>query len=326
MVYAIDSKSVAERLEGSSPSSGTMKKGKVIIILGPTASGKTSLSIELAKKFNGEIVSADSRQVYTGLDLGTGKVTKKEMSGIPHHLLDVANPKRAFSVAKYAKLAKKAIDSILARGKVPILVGGTGFYIDTVTTGIVLPEVPPNSALREKLAKLSPERLFARLQKMDPERAKTIEAQNPVRLIRAIEIATELGAVPPLTKAVPHYEFLKMGLDMKDDALKQRITTRLAERIKAGMLKEAERLHTKGLSWKRMHELGLEYRHMADLLTQKTLRTDFEPLLSMDIWHYVKRQRTWFRRDDSIMWLDPTKKPTLGKASALVRKFLEQKA
>jgi len=303
-----------------------MKKGKVIIILGPTASGKTSLSIELAKKFNGEIVSADSRQVYRGLDLGTGKVTKKEMSGIPHHLLDVANPKRVFSVAEYAKLAKAAIDSILARGKVPILVGGTGFYIDSITMGIVLPDVPPNSALREKLAKLSPERLFARLQKMDPERAKTIEAQNPVRLIRAIEIATELGAVPPLTKTAPYYEFLKIGLDMKDDALKQRITTRLAERIKAGMLKEAERLHAMGLSWKRMRELGLEYRHMADLLTKKTPRTDFEPLLSMDIWHYVKRQRTWFKRDESITWLDPTKKPTLEKASTLVRKFIKRKA
>lgn len=322
MVYAIDSKSVAERLEGSSPSSGTMKKGKVIIILGPTASGKTSLSIELAKKFNGEIVSADSRQVYLGLDLGTGKVTKKEMSGIPHHLLDVANPKKSFSVAEYAKLATKAIDNILSRSKTPIVVGGTGFYIDSITKGLILPDVAPNTKLREKLSKKSATQLLEQLKKLDPERAESIEQQNPVRLIRAIEIATAIGKVPKLSTSIPPYEFLKISLDMKDDALKQRIAVRLAERIKAGMLKEAERLHAKGLSWKRMRELGLEYRHMANLLTKKTLRTDFESLLTIDIWHYVKRQRTWFKRDASIIWLDPTKKPTLGKVSALVKKFL----
>jgi tRNA dimethylallyltransferase len=298
-----------------------MKKEKVIVILGPTATGKTALSVELAKRFGGEIVSADSRQVYKGLDLGTGKVTKKEMAGVPHHLLDVANPKKVFSVAEYAALATTAIEGILARGKTPIVVGGTGFYIDTIAHGTVLPDVPPNPALRKKLEKKSAEALFRQLEKMDPKRAKTIERQNPVRLVRAIEIATSLGAVPKLSKKPP-YEILQIGLDMKDEVLKERIVIRLKERLKAGMLAEAKHLHAKGLSWLRMRALGLEYRHMADLLAKKTTSETFESELAHNIWQYVKRQRTWFRRDASIVWLDPTKKSTLARAVALVKKFL----
>jgi tRNA dimethylallyltransferase len=298
-----------------------MKKGKVIVLLGPTATGKTSLSIELAQKYNGEIVSADSRQIYKGLDLGTGKVTKKEMQRIPHHLLDVASPKKVFAVSDYIKLATKAIDDILARSKIPIIVGGTGFYIDALVTGVVLPEVPPNKALREKLQKLSAEKLFHKLEKMDSERAKTIDKQNSVRLVRAIEIVTALGSVPKL-KPAPKYEVLKIGLDMNDDTLKARTAIRLTERLKQGMLKEASELHQKGLSYVRMRNLGLEYRHMADHLTKKTSHAEFETTLAADIWQYVKRQRTWFKRDTQIVWLDPTKKSTLGKASALVKKFL----
>ena len=299
-----------------------MKKGKVIILLGPTATGKTSLSIELAQKFNGEIVSADSRQVYKGLDLGTGKVTKKEMQGIPHHLLDVASPKKVFAVSDYVRLATGAIDDILARGKTPIVVGGTGFYIDALASGIALPEVPPNEKLRATLSKKTAPQLFAQLEKLDPERAETIDRNNPVRLVRAIEIAKALGTVPKIPAADPKYEFLRIGLDTKDDALKERIGIRLKERLKAGMLREARALHQKGLSWARMRSLGLEYRHMANHLTKKTSREAFEQELAADIWQYVKRQRTWFKRDASIVWLDPTKKPTLGKASALVKKFL----
>lgn len=322
MVYAIDSKSVAERLEGSSPSSGTMQKGKIIIILGSTASGKTSLSVELAKKFDGEIVSADSRQVYAGLDLGTGKVTKKEMRGVPHHLLDVASPKKVFTAADYARLAQAAIDGILSRGKLPIVVGGTGFYIDALASGIVLPDVPPNEALRKRLSKKNVAQLMAELEKIDPERAASIQRSNPVRIVRAIEIAKALGSVPKLAHAEPRYEALKIGLDMKDEVLKERIALRLKERLQKGMLREASKLHEKGLSWRRMRELGLEYRHMADHLTGKISRTAFESVLAGKIWQYVKRQRTWFRRDSSVVWLDPTKKPTLKKASVLVKKFL----
>ena len=160
---------------------------KLIVILGPTSSGKTDLSIMLAKKYNGEIVSADSRQVYKGMNIGAGKVTKKEMGKIPHHLLDVANPKTRFSVAQYQKLALKTIKNIQNKNKVPILVGGTGFYIQSIVDGIVIPEVKPDWKLRKKLEKLTNEQLFKRLKKLDPKRAKLIDKKNPRRLVRALE-------------------------------------------------------------------------------------------------------------------------------------------
>ncbi len=295
---------------------------KLIVILGPTATGKTALSIELAKKYNGEIISADSRQVYKGLDLGTGKVTKKEMAGIPHHLLDVADPKKQFSVAQYITLAEQAIGDILSRGKLPIICGGTGLYIDMLINGTVLPEVPPNEKLRSKLAKKSAEQLFEMLKKIDPARAKTIDQNNPVRLIRAIEIAKAIGKVPTIKNNKPKYDVLKIGLDTDDVNLKSRISTRLKARIDAGMIHEATSLHTKGLSWKRMEELGLEYRAMARLLTKKIAREEFEQNLATDSWQYAKRQRTWFRRDKTIAWLDPTKKSAEKAAFRFTKTFL----
>lgn len=295
---------------------------KILVLLGPTATGKTSLSIELAKKYNGEIISADSRQIYKGLDLGSGKVTKKEMAGIPHHLLDVADPKKQFTVTNYVSLAEKAIADILSRGKLPIICGGTGLYIDMLINGTTLPEVPPNQKLRTQLEKKSALQLFAILKKIDPVRAKTIDAKNPVRLVRAIEIAKAIGKVPKIKKVEPRYDVLKIGLDMSDEVLKSRIAIRLKERLKKGMLREATNLHKKGLSWLRMESLGLEYREMAKLLTKKTTRNVFEEELAMDIWHYVKRQRTWFRRDEKIVWINPTKKSEVSKTTKAIKDFL----
>jgi tRNA dimethylallyltransferase len=321
MVYAHDSKSCTERFEGSSPSSGTMQKEKVIVILGPTSSGKTALSIELAQKFGGEIVSADSRQVYRGMNLGTGKATKKEMAGVRHHLLDVADPKNVFSVAEYKAAAVVAIANIVSRKKIPIICGGTGFYIDTLTKGIILPEVPPNPKLRAKLEGQDAPTLFMMLGKLDPTRAKTIDKNNPVRLVRAIEIATALGTVPKLTQKPP-YEILQIGLDMPDETLKSRISLRLKARIKSGMMREATKLHANGITWRRMRDLGLEYRAMADLLTGKIDKEEFESNLANDIWQYAKRQRTWWKRDKTIVWLNPLKKSDVKKAHSLVKKFL----
>lgn len=300
-----------------------MQKPKLIVLLGPTSSGKTALSIDLAKKFNGEIISADSRQVYRGMNLGTGKVTKKEMAGVPHHLLDVADPKKQFSTALYGTLAEKAISDIFSRGKIPIICGGTGFYIDTLVNGIVLPEVSPNPALRKKLENKSATELVRILKKLDPKRAKSIEQTNPVRLIRAIEIATKLGHVPGIVKKEVPYGELKIGLDMPDDVLKQRINQRLKDRIAAGMLREAKNLHTKGLSWKRMENLGLEYRAMAKLLTKKISKEEFQTQLEFDIWHYAKRQRVWFKRDENITWFNPLIKKNLKSIDMLIKKFLK---
>jgi len=174
-------------------------KQKVLIILGPTASGKSDLAVQLAKKFKGEVISADSRQVYKGLDIGTGKITKKEMRGVPHHLLDVANPKKYFSVSDYKKLALLSLRYIETKKKLPIICGGTGFYIDALIGKINLPEVPPNKALRKKLEKLSAEKLYKMLLKKDSRRAKEIDPRNKVRVIRALEIVETLGKVPHFT-------------------------------------------------------------------------------------------------------------------------------
>ncbi len=294
---------------------------KIIVILGQTSTGKSDFAVEIAKKVNGEIISADSRQVYRSMNLGTGKITKLEMQGVPHHLLDVATPKKVFSVSDYKKLTDKKIEEILKRGHTPIICGGTGFYIDAVVNGIVLPEVPPNPALRTKLSSLSAIALFDYLKKLDPARAKTIDKNNKVRLIRAIEIAKALGKVPKITtQDNPVWSVLKIGLTLPDQTLKERIRTRLLTRIKKGMLKEIENLHKQGISWKRMEMLGLEYRYGALHLQGKLSKQEMIDKINIETWHYAKRQKTWFKRDKNILWIDP-RKPS-EKIKSEVKKFL----
>ncbi|MDD5050784.1 MAG: tRNA (adenosine(37)-N6)-dimethylallyltransferase MiaA [Candidatus Pacebacteria bacterium] len=279
------------------------RKLKILVILGPTASGKSALAVTLARKLGGEIVSADSRQVYKGLDIGTGKITRREMKGIPHHLLDVANPKKQFTVAEYKKLAEKVIDDIVARGKLPIICGGTGFYIQAIVDGTVLPEVAPNVRLRARLEKKSAIELFKILKKLDPRRAKEIDKNNPRRLVRAIEIAKALGSVPIVQHRVLHkYEVVQIGIKLSDAELKKRITIRLLERIRKYMIDEAKQLHKNGLSWKRMEALGLEYRYLAAYLQREISREEMISKLKTEIWHYAKRQMTWFKRDKRIRW------------------------
>ncbi|MES2059671.1 MAG: tRNA (adenosine(37)-N6)-dimethylallyltransferase MiaA [Patescibacteria group bacterium] len=297
-------------------------KPKIIAIVGPTASGKSDLAVQIAKKFGGEIISADSRQVYKGLNIGTGKITKKEMQGVPHHLLDVANPKNKFSVDIYKSLADKAIENILSRNKIPILCGGTGFYVDAVAKNIILPDVPPNPILRTKLEELSAEKLCAMLTKLDPRRAKEIDPKNKVRLIRAIEIAKSLGHVPHLDVGRPSkYNVLYIGVWRGSDYLKARIKARLESRIKAGMINEAKKLHGKGLSWKRMHELGLEYRYLALYLQNKITKSEMIEKLNTEIWHYAKRQMTWFKKNKEIVWMDPKKESQIFKT---IQDFLKR--
>ncbi|MEK7538257.1 MAG: tRNA (adenosine(37)-N6)-dimethylallyltransferase MiaA [Patescibacteria group bacterium] len=278
---------------------------KLIVILGPTASGKSDLAVEIARRVSGEVISADSRQVYRGLDIGTGKITKKEMNGVPHHLLDVANPKRTMSVVQYESLATCAIKDIFKRGKVPIICGGTGLYIDAVLTTASFPEVPPNIALRRKLEKLSVDKLFKQLQKLDPVRAKTIDARNPRRLVRAIEIAGKLGSVPVRPPILERYNALYIGLTLPQEKLSERIHVRLLARMRRGMVAEAKRLHAQGLSWKRMESLGLEYRFLAQFLQNKISKGEMIELLNIAIRQYAKRQMVWFKRNKNIKWVSP---------------------
>lgn len=279
-------------------------KPKLIVIVGQTATGKSDYAVKLAQEIAGEIVSADSRQVYRGLDIGSGKITKREMKGIPHYMLDVADPKKVFSVSDFKKMAEEKIDEIIVRGKIPILVGGTGFYIDAVVNGNILPEVPPNKVLRKSLYRFSAIALFQYLQKLDRARAKTIDKDNPVRLIRAIEIATALGSVPKL-KSKPKYDVKIIGLTMPDEKLKKRIHDRLISRIKSGMIKEVKNLHEKNkISWKRLYELGLEYRYVSLFLQKKLSKNQMLTELESAIWQYAKRQKTWFKRDGRIKWVE----------------------
>ncbi|MFZ2072827.1 MAG: tRNA (adenosine(37)-N6)-dimethylallyltransferase MiaA [Minisyncoccia bacterium] len=284
------------------------EKPKIIVILGQTATGKSDLAVKIAKKVNGEVISADSRQVYKGLDLGTGKITKEETQGIPHYLLDVANAKNKFSVAEYKKLADKKIEEIISHGKTPIICGGTGFYIDAVVNNVIFPEVPPNEKLRISLNKKTTEELFKMLKKLDSRRAKNIDPKNKVRLIRAIEIAKKLGKVPSLKNKNSDYEFIKIGLYMPLELLREKINKRLISRIENGMLKEIQNLHKNRLSWKRMEELGLEYRYVALYLQKKITKEEMLEKLNSEIFKYAKRQMTYFKRDLEIKWFDASKK------------------
>ena len=292
---------------------------KTIVIVGPTASGKSDLAIALAKKYDGEIISADSRQVYRGMDIGTGKVirdkvvnhpelvegsSRKEIffsEGIRHHLIDVASPKRTYNVTHFIRDTKKAIIDIRKRGKVPIICGGTGFWVQSLIDGGSFPLVKPDTKLRMKLGKLSAEKLFDLLEKQDPKRAETIDKKNKIRLIRALEIISVLGKVPPVpTIRNSRFEirdsFLIIALCPPQEILHKNIAVRLEKRLKQGMVTEVETLRAEGISWKRLESFGLEYKYVALFLQKKMTLDEMRERLNFEIRHYAKRQLTWLRR------------------------------
>ena len=283
-------------------------KNKLIVILGPTASGKTDLSVKLAKKFNGQVISADSRQVYKGMDVGSGKVTKKETKGVPHHLLDIASPKRRFTVVQYQRLTLKAINKIHKKRKIPFLVGGTGFYIQAVVNGIIIPGVKPDWQLRKKLEKKNIEELFKMLKKLDLRRAKTIEKKNKRRLIRALEIVIKTKKpIPLLKKKPPQFEVLIIGIKKSSEELKKLIQKRLLKRLqpprRPKMIAEVKKLKKSGLSWKRLEEFGLEYRYIAQYLQNKLTYEEMLEKIQKQSEKFAKRQMTWFKRDIRIRWI-----------------------
>lgn len=291
---------------------------KLIVVVGPNASGKSELAVAIAKKFGGQVVSADSRQVYKGMDIGSGKISKKEMKGVAHHLLDVASPKSVFTVTRYRKLAAAAIKKIQKAGKIPILCGGTGFYVQAVVDGIIIPEVKPNWKLRQKLEKLSADKLFAILKKIDPNRAGNIESQNPRRLIRAIEIVKATKKpVPELKKEPLPYKILTLGMKKNEKTLKRLIDRRTQKRLKAGMVAEVKRLRAKRISWQKIESFGMEYRAVAQFLQKKINREKMVEIIKKEDWQYAKRQITWFKKDPRIRWIK-----TKPQALALAKKYL----
>jgi len=299
-------------------------KPKILVILGQTATGKTNLSVKIARKFKGEVISADSRQVYKSLDVGTHKITSDEMRGIPHHLLNVISPKKNFSVAQFKKLAEAKIAEILKRKKLPIIVGGTGFYIEAIVDNVIYPEHNPDLKLRTKLEKKKVSELFKMLKKLDSKRAENIDQKNPRRLMRAIEIAKSTGRVPEIQKlGRPDWDILQIGLAPHPEILKAKIKYRFIKDLD-NIIAEVKKLRKNGLSWKRLKELGLYYSHVALYLQGKIKKEEMIEKISSALWQYAKRQKTWFKRDPRIYWHDPDKKKDLAKLNKQISVFLKQ--
>ena len=333
---------------------------KLIVIVGPTASGKSEMAVRLAKKFNGEIISADSRQVYKGMDIGTGKVTpdtnpalytasnyfsmprgrdstgqvKKKCifthKGIPHHCIDVASPKRRFTVTQYRKLAQRAINKIQKKNKIPIFCGGTGFYIQAVVDGLIIPEVKPDWKLRKKLELIAAEELFEQLKKLDPQRAKTIEPENKRRLIRALEIIIKTKKpVPPLKKRPLPCPVLMLGIQKEKKELSSLIEKRFFKWLKQGFLKEVLKLRKIKLSWKKIEDFGIHYKTAAQYLKGEISGQKFLEKSIIELQNYAKRQMTWFsthggsasggKRNRRIIWIK-----NYQEAEKLVREFLRK--
>jgi len=305
-------------------------KPQILVILGPTASGKTSLAVKLAALFDGEIISADSRQVYRGMDIGTGKDLKEytiKGRDIPYHLIDVAEPVEDFNLAKYQKLAQAAIKDILTRGRLPIIVGGTGLYLQALVDGYRLVEGKPDLKKRQELEALSIAELFTRLEKLKPEFAASLnnsDKNNPRRLVRYLEILESGEKLKKPTKNLKT-DFLILGLRQDDDEMRARILKRIIARLdKEDMVGEVERLVDNGLSYARLNSFGLEYRFIAWYLQDKLSYEEMIEKLALATYRFAKRQKTWFKRWEKqgrdIKWLEKDEK--FKEATDLVKKWL----
>jgi len=290
---------------------------KIIVILGPTAAGKSKLAIKLAQEFQGEIVSADSRQVYKKMNIGTDKISKEEMEGIPHYLLDVIDPQKRFNVVQYQKLATKTINDILAKEKIPFLVGGSPFYIYSIVYGWQFPSTEINKKLRTILQEKSCEELSKILLKLDRERFERIDKKNKRRLIRAIEIAQQLGTVPSRQNEAL-FNSLLIGVKVPFPELNTKISQRLKKHFRDGMIEEIKELYNQGVSWKRLDDFGLECRWISRYLRGEIDKKTMEIKLQKDIEHLAKKQMTWFKRDENINWVS-----NFLEAKNLITTFLE---
>ena len=290
---------------------------KMIVIEGTNASGKSSLGVKLAARFGGEIISADSRQVFRRLDLGSGKITPEEMEGVPHHLLDVRNPGEFFSMADFQRLAYEAIDNILSRDRLPFLVGGTGLYVDAVADGYEISDKAPDHSLRAHLETFETPELYEMLKQKLPD--TDIDPRNRHRVMRALE-KLEAGDDRPAGKN-PRYELLKLGVTWPREILKQRIDERLERRLQEGMVEEVRGLMNAGVSTEFLMKLGLEYRYLARYLLGEIGYDQMVLELGNAIKKFAKRQMTWFRREENLHWIDMTADP-VAQASALIGPFL----
>ena len=291
---------------------------KLIVIEGTNASGKSGLGVRLAEKYGGEIVSADSRQVFRGLDLGSGKITPEEMRGVPHHLIDVAEPNEFFSMHDFQRLAYRAIDAICARGKTPFLVGGTGLYVESVTEGYVMNDLKPDLEYRAYLETFETPELYQMLIQLRP--GIEIDPKNRNRVMRRLEKIHD-GDEESVPNQ-PRYDCLKLGVLWKPEVLRARIAERLEHRLSDGMIEEVQRLMDEGATVEFLKKLGLEYRYITQyLIGEIPDRQEMIDALATAIKQFAKRQRIWFRRDPAIHWLDMEAQP-FEQACEMIDQFL----
>ena len=300
-----------------------LSRPKIIVIVGATASGKTALAIKIAQKFNGEIISADSCQIYCGMDIGTGKVTKAEQKQAKHWLINIVSPKTNFSAAQFKKLADKKIEDILKRGKLPIVVGGSGLYIKSIIDNLEIPEVKPDLKLREKLEKeiekYGLKYVFDKLIKFDPEAAYIVDPKNPRRVIRALEVAikTKKPFSAQRKAEKPFFDFIEIGINKPKKELENRINKRVNLMIKEGLIKEVENL-AKRYDQKQQSFDTIGYREIIEYLNKKISLDEAIDLIKKNTRQYAKRQMTWFKKDKRIHWIKNKK-----EAKKLVKEFLK---
>ena len=292
-----------------------MNKPKVIVICGPTASGKTALSIELAKKINGEIISSDSMQIYKDMDIGTAKPTKQEMQEIKHYLLDFVEPDQRYSVAQFKKDAEKAIEEILAKNKVPIIVGGTGLYVDSLIYGIEYQEIELDKKYREELEEKAQkeglETLYEQAQKIDPQAMEKISVNDKKRILRILEIYHSTGKTKTQQeiesrKNEVKYDYKVFALNMEREKLYERINKRVDIMIEQGLIHEVENLCSKYTEFPTAMQ-GLGYKEVVEYLQGKISEQEMIEKIKMETRRYAKRQLTWFRKNKQTIWLDATK-------------------
>ena len=307
---------------------------KILVIVGPTASGKTRMAVELALRHNGEVVSADSMQIYRRMDIGTAKPTKEEMGGIPHHMIDVADPEEDFSVARYVEMAAQCVDDVLTRGKLPIVAGGTGLYIDSLLSGRTFAPFSPDSALRgeleRELAEKGGQAMLEALAQVDPEAAQRLHPNDHKRIIRALEVYRSTGKTITQhnreTQAIPpRYNALTIGLAFQDrQAMWRRIDQRVDEMVAAGLEDEVRRLLTSGISPKCTAMQAIGYKEFTQALSGEMTWQEAADVVKLRSRQYAKRQLTWFGRNPNTRWVRWDDPPEFEQGRRASTEYMEE--
>lgn len=307
---------------------------KILVLVGPTASGKTRMAVELAQRHNGEVISADSMQIYRTMDIGTAKPTKEEMGGIPHHMIDVADPEEDFSVARYVEMAARCVDDVLARGKLPIVAGGTGLYIDSLLSGRTFAPFSPDSALRgeleRELAEKGGQAMLEALAQVDPEAAQRLHPNDHKRIIRALEVYRSTGKTITQhnreTQAIPpRYNALTIGLAFQDrQAMWRRIDQRVDEMVAAGLEDEVRRLLTSGISPKCTAMQAIGYKEFTQALSGEMTWQEAADVVKLRSRQYAKRQLTWFGRNPNTRWVRWDDPPEFEQGRRASTEYMEE--